>query len=247
MVDWYPHRCSARFRWLSLSHVGSCPGTLTAKKAYTVSEHPAPRFPGSSASTVDGASSKRRAMRDDARFLKSWVEKPLITGAVTPSGRALARTMAAYVDPSRTGPVVELGPGTGPVTEALLKRGLAPDRLVLVEFNPDFCKLLRLRFPGVTVIQGDAYGLGETLRGVIQEPAAGVVSSLPLFTRPLPQRMGLLEDAFSLMHAGAPFVQFTYAVVPPIPKESGEYTAERSGRVWWNLPPARVWVYRRGN
>ncbi|MGV6873688.1 class I SAM-dependent methyltransferase [Pseudochelatococcus sp. B33] len=192
------------------------------------------------------ASPKLRAFRDDARFLRSWMERPLLTGAVTPSGRALARTMAAYVDPALSGPVVELGPGTGPVTEALLKRGIAADRLVLVEFNPDFCKLLRQRFPGVTVIQGDAYGLGETLRGTIREPAAGVVSSLPLFTKPLPQRMGLLEDAFSLMHAGAPFVQFTYAVVSPLPKEGGDYSAERSGRVWWNLPPARVWVYRRG-
>lgn len=192
------------------------------------------------------ASSGLHTLRDDARFLRSWMERPLITGAVAPSGRALARTMAGYVDPSRPGPVVELGPGTGPVTEALLKRGIAAERLVLVEFNPDFCKLLRQRFPGITVIQGDAYGLGETLRGVIQEPAAGVVSSLPLFTKPLPERMGLLEDAFSLMHAGAPFVQFTYAVVSPLPREGGGYSAERSGRVWWNLPPARVWVYRRG-
>lgn len=198
------------------------------------------------AGAADAPSSGLHTLRDDARFLRSWMERPLITGAVAPSGRALARTMAGYVDPSRPGPVVELGPGTGPVTEALLKRGIAAERLVLVEFNPEFCTLLRQRFPGITVIQGDAYGLGETLRGVIQEPAAGVISSLPLFTKPLPERVGLLEDAFSLMHAGAPFVQFTYAVVSPLPREGGGYTAERSGRVWWNLPPARVWVYRRG-
>ena len=57
-------------------------------------------------------------------------------------------------------------------------------------------------------------------------------------------RVALLNDAFSLMHPSAPFVQFTYAVVPPIPKDATHYTATASNRVWWNLPPARVWVYR---
>src|SRR5215469_13353288 len=71
---------------------------------------------------------------DEVRFIRCWIEKPLTTGAVTPSGRALARTMASYIDPSRSGPVIELGPGTGPVTEALLAQGIDPSRLVLVEF-----------------------------------------------------------------------------------------------------------------
>ena len=182
---------------------------------------------------------------DEARFLRSWLERPLVTGAVTPSGKLLARTMASYVDPRLPGPVIELGPGTGPVTEALVRRGVAQDRLVLVEYNPEFCKLLHGKFPKAAIVQGDAYDLGETLRDVLAEPAAATVSSLPLFTRPLEQRLELLHAAQALMHPGAPFVQFTYAVVPPIPSRSGDYTAKGSNRVWLNLPPARVWVYRR--
>ena len=73
-----------------------------------------------------GLGERRDPLEDEARFLRSWFERPLVTGAVTPSGKMLARTMAAYVDPRRDGPVIELGPGTGPVTEALLRRGLAP-------------------------------------------------------------------------------------------------------------------------
>jgi phosphatidylethanolamine/phosphatidyl-N-methylethanolamine N-methyltransferase len=184
-------------------------------------------------------------IEDEARFLRSWVENPLRTGAVSPSGRFLARTMAGYVDTNLPGPVVELGPGTGPVTEALLKHGVAEDRLVLVEFNADFCKLLRKRFPAARVIQGDAYGLTRTLDGVVELPAAAVVSSLPLFTKPLAEREALLRGAFSLMHPAAPFVQFTYATVPPIPRDGPDYRARGSARIWWNLPPARVWVYRR--
>jgi phosphatidylethanolamine/phosphatidyl-N-methylethanolamine N-methyltransferase len=184
---------------------------------------------------------------DEARFLRSWLERPLVTGAVTPSGKLLARTMASYVDPRVPGPVIELGPGTGPVTAALVRRGVAQDRLVLVEYNPEFCKLLQRKFPKATIVQGDAYELGETLRDALGEiePAAATVSSLPLFNKPLENRLQLLDEAQAVMRPGAPFVQFTYAVVPPIPTQSSDYTASGSNRVWLNLPPARVWVYRK--
>src|SRR5688572_20833553 len=135
----------------------------------------------------------------------------------------LARTMASFVDPRIPGPIVELGPGTGPVTEALIRRGVAQDRLVLVEYNPDFCKLLARRFPQATIIQGDAYDIREVLPEVLREPVAATVSSLPLFTKPMDVRRSLLEAAQSLMHPGAPFIQFTYAMVPPIPARSPHY------------------------
>jgi phosphatidylethanolamine/phosphatidyl-N-methylethanolamine N-methyltransferase len=182
---------------------------------------------------------------DEARFLRSWLERPLVTGAVTPSGRMLARTMASYVDPRVPGPVIELGPGTGPVTDALIRRGVAQDRLVLVEYNPDFCKLLKRRFPKATIVQGDAYDIREALEEVLSEPAAATVSSLPLFTKPMEKRRELLDTAHAAMRPNAPFIQFTYAVVPPMPARSPEYTATCSNTVWLNLPPARVWVYRR--
>jgi len=182
---------------------------------------------------------------DEVRFIRSWIEKPLAIGAVTPSGRALARTMAAYVDPSVPGPIIELGPGTGPVTEALVAQGIDPSRLVLVEFDPTFCRLLRTRYPDATVVQGDAYGLKRLLAGLLQQPAAAVVSGLPLFTKPLRVRLRLLFESFGLMSAGAPFIQFTYNAVPPLPKRLERVQAEASERVWMNIPPARVWVYRR--
>jgi phosphatidylethanolamine/phosphatidyl-N-methylethanolamine N-methyltransferase len=184
---------------------------------------------------------------DEVRFIRSWLEKPLSTGAVTPSGRVLARTMARYVDPSLPGPVVELGPGTGPVTEALVAEGIAPERLVLVEFNPTFCQLLRARFPAATVVQGDAYGLRRLVGGFLQQPAAAIVSGLPLFTKPVRMRLRLFREALELLRPEAPFVQFTYAVVPPIPKKKlAGVRAEASERIWKNMPPARVWVYRKG-
>ncbi|GJD96016.1 class I SAM-dependent methyltransferase [Methylobacterium iners] len=190
---------------------------------------------------------RRDPLEDEARFLRSWFERPLVTGAVTPSGKMLARTMASYVDPRVEGPVVELGPGTGPVTDALIRRGIEQERLVLVEYNPDFCELLQRRFPRATIVQGDAYSIREAVGAILPGKAAATISSLPLFTKPLEQRLDLLTTAHDLMHASAPFIQFTYAMVPPIPArcDTGSYTASRSNKVWLNLPPARVWVYRR--
>ncbi|MCS0494932.1 class I SAM-dependent methyltransferase [Ancylobacter mangrovi] len=190
------------------------------------------------------ASDCSKSRPDEVRFFQSWLQNPLRTGAVSPSGRALARTMAGYVDPHSDGPVIELGPGTGPVTSALLARGIAPERLVLIEYNPEFCKLLKVRFPAATVIRGDAYDMKGTLNGALGKPAVAVVSSLPLFTRPVHERHQLLGQAFELSRPRAPFIQFTYAVVSPVPLEAGHLDAHRSQRIWANLPPARVWVYR---
>jgi phosphatidylethanolamine/phosphatidyl-N-methylethanolamine N-methyltransferase len=181
---------------------------------------------------------------DEMQFIRSWIEKPISTGAVMPSGKALARTMARYVDPQSKGPVIELGPGTGPVTSALVAHGIDPARLVLVEFNPNFCRMLRSRYPAATVVQGDAYRLRGLLETYVREPAAAVVSGLPLVTKPLRTRLRLIADAMALLAPGAPFVQFTYAMVPPIPKALAGLTAEASETIWMNLPPARVWVYR---
>jgi phosphatidylethanolamine/phosphatidyl-N-methylethanolamine N-methyltransferase len=192
------------------------------------------------------ARAEKRPLRfdDEVHFLRSWIEKPLTTGAVMPSSKALARTMAGYVDPGSTGPVIELGPGTGAVTQALVEHGVDPARLVLVEFNPSFCRMLRARYPAATVVQGDAYRLRHLLESAIRESAAAIVSGLPLVTKPLRTRLRLISDAMALLAPGAPFIQFTYAMVPPIPKGLNGIRAEPSPLIWLNVPPARVWIYR---
>jgi phosphatidylethanolamine/phosphatidyl-N-methylethanolamine N-methyltransferase len=182
---------------------------------------------------------------DEVRFLRSWIEKPLHMGAVMPSGKVLARTMAQYVNVDSMEPVVELGPGTGAITNALIEHGVDQKRLVLVEYNPGFCALLRDRYPQATVVQGDAYALRDSLWNVLSAPAAAVVSGLPLVTKPMLTRLKLIRDAFGALAPGAPFVQFTYSVAPPIPKSLPGVSTEASERIWMNLPPARVWVYRK--
>ena len=166
-------------------------------------------------------------------------------GAVMPSSKVLARTMAQYVDVESKGPVIELGPGTGAITNALIEHGVDQKRLVLVEYNPGFCALLRDRYPHAKVVQGDAYKLRDSLWDVLNVPASAVVSGLPLVTKPMLTRLKLIRDAFLALAPGAPFVQFTYSVAPPIPKSLPGVSTEASERIWMNLPPARVWVYRK--
>ena len=182
---------------------------------------------------------------DDVRFIRSWLERPMQMGAVVPSGKFLARTMARFVDPNTSGPIIELGPGTGPVTEAMVERGIDPARMILVEFNAKFCRLLKARYPEATVVHGDAYRLKRTLASILDRPAACIVSGLPLMTKPVRTRMRLVNEALNLLAPGAPFVQFTYAVVSPIPRRLAGVRSEASEPIWLNVPPARVWVYRR--
>ena len=180
---------------------------------------------------------------DEGRFLRQWAGNPLKVGAITPSGPDLARAMARHLDPAAPGLVVELGPGTGVVTRAILDRGIAPDRLVCVEYAPEFAALLRRRYAGLTVVEGDAYDLESALQAAPQ-PLAGIVSSLPLFTSPPERRRALLLDALGRLASGAPFIQFSYALVPPIRPEPGRFSVARSRWIVRNMPPARVWVYR---
>jgi phosphatidylethanolamine/phosphatidyl-N-methylethanolamine N-methyltransferase len=189
---------------------------------------------------------QRRGIADSARFLKTLIAAPRLTGAVAPSGRALARAMARAIGSPSQGLVVELGPGTGPVTQSLIETGVAPQRLVLLEYDVAFCNLLKQRFAHASIVQGDAYDLPGALAPFADLPIAAIVSSLPLLNQPPPRREKLIGEAFALMGPSGVFVQFTYGLLSPIPREAcaNRYSAIRSRPILLNLPPAFVWTYR---
>jgi phosphatidylethanolamine/phosphatidyl-N-methylethanolamine N-methyltransferase len=141
--------------------------------------------------------------------------------------------------------VIELGPGTGVFTKALIDRGVDPGRLILIEYNPDFCDLLARRFPGVRIVNGDAYALTVHLRSLDTPKAASLVSGLPLLSRPMERRVELIEAAVAALAPGAPLIQFTYGPQAPVRAMPGKFDVRRGRRVLFNLPPATVWVYSR--
>jgi phosphatidylethanolamine/phosphatidyl-N-methylethanolamine N-methyltransferase len=152
--------------------------------------------------------------------------------------------MAHQVEYAGDGPVIELGGGTGSITRALLASGLPHWRLVVVERDPTLAALLRMRFPGVKILRGDAAQLVALLRPLGIERAAAVVSSLPLLSMPKRLKRAIIGESFALLDAQGIFVQFTYGVTSPLGPEFG-LMGEVARRVWWNFPPAVVWRFRR--
>ncbi|MES2473580.1 MAG: phospholipid methyltransferase [Pseudomonadota bacterium] len=172
-------------------------------------------------------------------FLKGLLREPGAVSAPTPSSPALAAAIAAKVDPLQSGLVVELGAGTGVVTQALLDRGIAPERLIAVEYCAYFAGLLAQRFPGVTVVQGDAFAFERYLPAGSQ--IAAVVSGVPLLNFPLPRRRALITRALALQGPSGRFVQLSYGWRPPISSAFG--IAPEKTIVWRNFPPAHIWTF----
>ncbi|MBB3298291.1 phospholipid N-methyltransferase [Rhizobium sp. BK077] len=153
---------------------------------------------------------------DRRRFLLAWLRAPLRIASITPSGPRLAGLMTKEIS-ALTGPVLELGPGTGVFTAALLQRGIAERDLTLVEYERDFATLLQDRFPDARVLQVDVRQMWKTsLSGSF---FGGVVSGLPLLAMRPDDVQALLEDCFANLRPHGAFYQFTYGPKCPVPAE----------------------------
>jgi phosphatidylethanolamine/phosphatidyl-N-methylethanolamine N-methyltransferase len=167
---------------------------------------------------------------------------------VAPSGRALANLMTADL-PRANQPIIELGPGTGALTQALLARGVPEHRLALIEADPSFADALRLRFPRARVLTMDAANLGA-IAGLFDEPAGAVVSGLPLLSMPVEHVAAILRGVFHHLAPGGALYQFTYLPRCPVPwrlLHQMDLDAQRHGCAWANLPPAFVYRVRRAS
>ena len=184
------------------------------------------------------------AFSGNLRFLRALMAHPKSIGALVPSSRALAKAIARQIDPARPGPVLELGPGTGVLTQGLLDRGITPERLTLVEFDAEMAAFLAQHFAGVNVIEGDAFDLARTLGPKAREPFSAIVSGIPLLNFPMVRRRSFMEGVCRLLAPGAPLIQFSYGMNAPALPLPG-HCVSRAALVWANLPPARVWVYRK--
>lgn len=179
-------------------------------------------------------------------FLRELARAPLRTAALAPSSEALASLMVSEIDP-HAGVVIELGPGTGRITEALLARGVPEDQLIVVEANPRFARLLQRRFPRALVRTGMAERLCRDPLPRVGEVSA-VISGLPLPALGPFAQARILRDWFRTLPRAQGFYQFTYAPVSPVtPARLREWGLEstRLGMVVRNMPPATVYRFRR--
>src|ERR1017187_6029958 len=186
-------------------------------------------------------------LSDTTLFLQEWLANPKRTGSVVPSSRRLAAAMARWLPANPDSFVLELGPGTGAVTAALLKRGLREDRLVAIENNPTLAKLLRKRFPLAQIISGDAWHMDTLLRNLREpvESVGAVITSLPLLNFPEEQAEALAQKIRDVLEPQGNWVQFTYRIHKRRPRGAASFRLHASKIVWLNLPPARVSVFRK--
>jgi phosphatidylethanolamine/phosphatidyl-N-methylethanolamine N-methyltransferase len=182
---------------------------------------------------------------DELRFLRGWIHGPKNVGSIVPTSSVMARRMASVIDTTSGLPVLEVGPGTGVITRAILDRGVPPQDVYALEYSSDFVRHLRQRFPGVNVVQGDAFALEAALGPQAPVLFDCVVSSLPLLNFRIPQRIAYLEALLSRIPSGRPVIQFSYGPKSPIPPGLGDYTVTPFDFVFRNVPPARLWTYRR--
>jgi phosphatidylethanolamine/phosphatidyl-N-methylethanolamine N-methyltransferase len=187
----------------------------------------------------------KKKFDDELRFFRGWMDKPRAVGSLVPTSSITAKRMASVINPASGLPVLELGPGTGVITRAILARGIRPEQLWSVEFSPAFVAHMRRNFAAVNVIEGDAFNLDATLGDQKDTIFDAVVSGVPLLNFPVPQRIAYVEDLLGRLPPGRPVVQLTYGPMSPVPPRRGNYTVEHLDFVVRNFPPTQLWVYRR--
>ena len=178
-------------------------------------------------------------------FYKGWLSNPKGVGAIAPSSPAMADKMAAAIRVGKGKKVLEVGPGTGVFTGAILARGVLPDDLIAVEYNEKFLPGLRERFPEVTFVHGDAMDIEAIARQQSIEKFDTIISGLPLLNFPPAKRVQFVNSMLDHLEPGRPLVQFSYGLNPPVAVGSNNFVAKRLGSVFGNLPPARIWAYKR--
>lgn len=186
-------------------------------------------------------------LTDTTLFLQEWFANPQRTGSVAPSSRQLAAAMAHWLPSNPDSFVLELGPGTGAVTQALIKRGLREDRLVAIERNPKMARLLREKFPRAQIINGDAWHLDHLLRSRREpvESVGAVISSLPLLNFPPEEAEALTQKIRAVLEPDGNWVQYSYHLGKKQVRGAASFKLRASKIVWLNFPPARVSVFKK--
>lgn len=179
-------------------------------------------------------------------FGREWLRSPLRVGAVAPSSARLADAITQGLT-ATYGPVLELGPGTGVFTAALLRRGISAAQVAVVEANESFAAALTLRFPQVAVIHDDA----ARIRHVSPFGPGGadvVICGLPLLSMPPAKVLRIVAGCMTVLKSKGELRLFTYGQRCPIPAAMLfrlGLVAQRRAFVPLNIPPASVYAVVR--
>jgi phosphatidylethanolamine/phosphatidyl-N-methylethanolamine N-methyltransferase len=177
-------------------------------------------------------------------FFRQWLRSPKSMGAVLPSSRVLARAVTEAVRWRPGQHVIELGAGTGAISQGLIDSGLPPEALVMIELDRPLSDYLRGRFPAVRVINGDATRLVDIVRQQGITEVGTVISGLPMVTMPLAFQRAIIHQSLELLGPEGCLLQYSYSPVSPIPARKLGVDAQLVKFVVRNLPPATLWRFR---
>lgn len=195
-----------------------------------------------------GLSLKKRfeiKFEEEIRFFKGMVSQPKKVGAIVPTSSVTARRMASIINIHSGLPVLELGPGTGVITKAILAQGIKPQNLTAIEYSTDFYQQLLRSYPGVNFINGDAFDIEKTLGAEKDQIFDCVISAVPMLNFPMASRISMLEQLLDRVPAGRPVIQISYGPVSPIVAQPSRYHIKHFDFVVRNIPPAQLWTYTR--
>ena len=183
-------------------------------------------------------------------LIKEFILKPVTVGTVWPSSKSLCHEMVSGVDIEHAKLIVELGPGTGPITEYILNHKNPNAHLVAIELSRSLCDKLSEKMPEAEFINASAEELPALLKERDYDLADLIVSGLPwaAFSSDLQRR--ILDQAVASLRPGGYFTTFAYIQGKLLPSyhrfrtllesEFDEVTLSRI--IWKNFPPA--FVYR---
>jgi phosphatidylethanolamine/phosphatidyl-N-methylethanolamine N-methyltransferase len=175
-------------------------------------------------------------------FLRRWLTNPLQMGAVVPSSRALCWRIVRQIRRTEDEAVLELGAGTGVISQALLAGGLPANRLIVVEIVAEMAAHLRRTLPDVEVIQGDARRLPDLIPRRWHGQIGTVVCGIPLVLLPLGMQRRFI-DAIEAVAPGRGFLHYSYCITSPLPWRKHGLAPRREAWTPLNFPPASVWRY----
>lgn len=183
-------------------------------------------------------------VKETELFFRQWLRSPKSMGSIIPSSMALARAVTSAVawEPGQT--VVELGAGTGAISQGLLEKGMPSEALTMIELDEQLYDYLRNRFPGVRVVHGDATKLSEIVAEQNIEQVSTVVSGLPMVNMPFDFQRAIVQESMKSVKPGGFMLQYSYSPISPIPAKKLGVKAEIVRFVLRNLPPAMVWRFR---
>lgn len=186
----------------------------------------------------------RSRLAEHALFLKQVIRNPRAMGSIVPSTRYLSQVIGRAAAASHSGPVLEIGAGTGSFTRAMVNAGIDQKRLHIVELNAGLCRHLRQQFPRANVIRADATRLCEYLPPETLGQFVLVVSGLPLVNMPRHTSQAIVSQVKACMAPDGRLLQFTYLPFSPIRVSRHALRGERIAWVLRNVPPATVWQYQ---